>query len=227
MNNQIFEEVDHYINALLLDEDEVLLSIPRTLKEAHLPYSTVSPNQGKFLQIMALACKAKNILELGTLGGYSAIWLARALPEDGKMITVEIDPARAAVAKKNIEKAGLLDKVELRVGNALEILQDLKADSAGPFDFIFIDADKEPYAEYFELALDLSKEGTFILADNVIREGAVMDQTSKDSFINGIQRFNNMLAKTKNVTSTIIQTVGTKPHDGISLSIVKSITDKD
>jgi caffeoyl-CoA O-methyltransferase len=220
MDNYIFKEVDHYIDSLLIHEDEVLLSIPQTLKDANLPFSTVSPNQGKFLQIMALACNAKNILELGTLGGYSAIWLARALPQNGKMITVEIDAARAAVAKKNIERAGLSDKVEIRIGNAIEILQQLKQENAEPFDLIFIDADKEPYAEYFELSLQLSKPGTFIIADNVIREGEVINENIKDGFINGIQRFNNLLATTANVTSTIIQTVGIKPHDGISLSIV-------
>ncbi len=222
MDNYIFKEVDNYISSLLIHEDEVLLSIPQTLKDANLPFSTISPNQGKFLQIMALACNAKNILELGTLGGYSAIWLARALPEDGKMITIEIDAARAAVAKKNIERAGLSDKVEIRIGKAMEILQQLNQDNREPFDLIFIDADKEPYAEYFKLSLQLSRQGTFIIADNVIREGQVMNANIKDDFINGVQRFNNLLAMTTNVTSTIIQTVGIKPHDGISLSIVSS-----
>ncbi|HSZ34129.1 MAG TPA: O-methyltransferase [Puia sp.] len=220
MDTHIFKEVDNYISSLLIHEDEVLLSVPQTLKDANLPFSTVSPNQGKFLHIMALACNAKNILELGTLGGYSAIWLARALPENGKMITVEIDPARAAVAKKNIARAGLSGKVEIRVGKAMEILHQLKQENAEPFDLIFIDADKEPYAEYFQLSLQLSGPGTFIIADNVIREGEVMNEKIKDGFINGVQRFNNLLAMTPNVTSTIIQTVGIKPHDGISLSIV-------
>jgi caffeoyl-CoA O-methyltransferase len=221
MDTNVFKEVDNYISSLLINEDDVLLSIPQTLKDANLPFSTVSPNQGKFLQIMALACNAKNILELGTLGGYSAIWLARALPANGKMITVEIDPTRAIVAKKNIERAGLSDKVEIRVGKAMEILQQLKQENRDPFDLIFIDADKEPYAEYFEASLELSRPGTFIIADNVIRDGEVMNEKSKDSFVNGVQRFNKLLAKKTNVTSTIIQTVGIKSHDGISLSIVK------
>jgi caffeoyl-CoA O-methyltransferase len=220
MDENIFQKVDQYISSLLIHEDEVLLSVPQTLKDANLPFSTVSPNQGKFLQLMALACNAKNILELGTLGGYSAIWLARALPENGKMITVEIDATRAAIAEKNIEQAGLHDKVEIRIGKAMEVLTQLAQENKEPFDLIFIDADKEPYAEYFELCLRLSKPGTFIIADNVIREGEVMNEKIKDSFINGVQRFNNLLANTANVTSTIIQTVGTKPHDGISLSIV-------
>lgn len=220
MENNVFKQVDHYISSLLIPEDEALLSVAQTLKDAGLPFSTVSPNQGKFLHLMALACKAKTILELGTLGGYSAIWLARAIPSDGKMITVEISPAHAAVAQKNIERAGLADRVEIRVGNAMDILRQLKDEGRQPFDLIFIDADKEPYAEYFQLSLQLSKPGTFIIADNVIREGEVMNKDIEDGFINGVQRFNETLAATPNVTSTIIQTVGIKPHDGISLSVV-------
>jgi predicted O-methyltransferase YrrM len=221
MDNHIFGQVDNYISGLLIPQDEILLSVAQTLADAGLPFSTVSPNQGKFLQMMALACNAKKILELGTLGGYSAIWLARSLPENGKMITVEIDPARAVVAKKNIARAGLGDKVEVRIGRAQTVLEQLKTENGEPFDLIFIDADKEPYAEYFSLSLELSRPGTMIIADNVIREGEVMNEKSQDSFIKGVQRFNNLLAVSDQVTSTIIQTVGVKPHDGISLSIVK------
>jgi len=220
MDNQLFNDVDNYISSLLIHEDEALLSSMQSLKEAELPFITVTPNQGKFLQIMALACNAKNILELGTLGGYSTIWLARALPENGKMITVEIDSLRAEIAKRNIERAGLSGRVEVRIGNAMDVLQELKKENGEPFDLIFIDADKEPYAEYFELSLELSKPGTFIIADNVIREGEVMNEAIKDEFVKGVQRFNKLLATKANVTSTIIQTVGIKPHDGISLSIV-------
>lgn len=219
MNNEIFTRVDHYISSLLIHEDDILLSVQQTLKDAGLPSSTVSPNQGKFLQVMARACNAKKILELGTLGGYSAIWFARALPADGSMITVEIDPARAAIAKKNIELAGLSNKVEVRTGDAIQVLGQLKQENE-VFDLIFIDANKEPYAEYFTLSLSLSHPGTLIIADNVIREGEVLNEKSNDSFVNGVQRFNKLLSNTPNVTSTIIQTVGTKPHDGISISIV-------
>lgn len=219
MNNEIFIRVDHYISSLLIHEDDILLSVQQTLKDAGLPSSTVSPNQGKFLQVMARACNAKKILELGTLGGYSAIWFARALPADGSMITVEIDPARAAIAKKNIELAGLSNKVEVRTGDAIQVLGQLKQENE-VFDLIFIDANKEPYAEYFTLSLSLSHPGTLIIADNVIREGEVLNEKSNDSFVNGVQRFNKLLSNTPNVTSTIIQTVGTKPHDGISISIV-------
>jgi caffeoyl-CoA O-methyltransferase len=224
MDPGIFSAVDHYISHLLIREDEVLQSVPQTLKDAGLPFSTVSPNQGKFLQIMALACHATNILELGTLGGYSAICLGRALPDKGKMITIEIDPARAAVAAKNISRAGLKDKVKIRIGKAMEILNQLIEETSDPFDLIFIDADKEPYAEYFELSLRLSKPGTVIIADNVIREGEVLNEPGKDSFIHGVQRFNKLLAKTAGVSSTIVQTVGTKPHDGISISVVNRIS---
>ncbi|HTQ28750.1 MAG TPA: O-methyltransferase [Puia sp.] len=220
MEKDIFKEVDHYINALLVPEDEILLSIPKTMEDAGLPSSSVSPNQGKFLQMMALICQAKTILELGTLGGYSTIWLGRALPEDGTMISVEANPAHAAVARKNIGRAGLSGKVEVRVGKAMEVLEKMIHDHQKPFDLIFIDADKEPYAEYFNLSLQLSRPGTCIIADNLIREGAVLDTATDDSFVLGVQRFNKLLSSTEGVTSTILQTVGLKPHDGMSISIV-------
>ncbi|HET6254720.1 MAG TPA: O-methyltransferase [Puia sp.] len=220
MGNSIFHEVDSYISDLMIHEDEVQLSIAQTMKDAGLPFSSISPNQGKFLYIMALACNAKKILELGTLGGYSTIWLAKSLPQDGKLITVELETAHATIAKRNVERAGLSDKVEFRIGKAINILEDLKLENEYPFDLIFIDADKPPYADYFLKVLELSRPGTLIIADNVIREGMVMDENTKDDFLNGVQRFNKTLADTPNVTSTIIQTVGIKPHDGISLSIV-------
>jgi caffeoyl-CoA O-methyltransferase len=217
----LFANVDHYISSLLIHEDEVLTSVAKSLRDANLPFGTVSPNQGKFLHIMALACKARNILELGTLGGYSAIWLARALPEDGKLVTVELEPAHAFIAKQNIERAGLSDKIEIRIGNAINILQEFISERHSSFDMIFIDADKPPYSEYFLAALKLSHPGTFIIADNVIREGKVLEENKNDEFLKGVKRFNNTLSKTSVATSTIIQTVGIKPHDGFSLSIVR------
>ena len=169
---------------------------------------------------MAKLVGAKRILELGTLGGYSTIWMARALPGDGKIITLELDAKHAAVAQKNIENAGLKEKVELRVGKALDTLTKMIEVNEGPFDMIFIDADKQPYAEYFSLAVKLSRKGTLIIADNVIREGKVLDADNKDEMVIGAHRFNKALAATTGVTATIIQTVGNKEHDGMALIVV-------
>jgi caffeoyl-CoA O-methyltransferase len=221
MNNEIFESVDHYISNLLGHEDEALIAATKSLKEAGMPAISISPNQGKFLQLLALLCNAKNILELGTLAGYSTIWMARALPKDGKLITLEYDPKHAAVAQKNIERAGLAQQVHIKTGKALDILPQLQAEGAGPFDMIFIDADKPPYADYFQWALRLSRPGTLIVADNVIRDGRVLDENSTDAAVNGAQRFNKMLGANTAVTATILQMVGVKEYDGMALAVVK------
>jgi len=220
MKQELFEEVDQYISGLFGPEDEILKSTIQSLDEAGMPQISISPNQGKFLHILARLCNAKKILEMGTLGGYSTIWMARALPEDGLITTLEIDPKHAAVAKKNIAKAGLESKVNILVGKAMDLLQELKTKGAGPFDMIFIDADKPPYAEYFQWALKLSRPGTLIIADNVIREGKVLDKNSKDEMVTGVQRFNKLLGVNKEVTATIMQTVGLKEWDGMALAIV-------
>ncbi len=165
MNEELFTKVDRYIDELLAPEDEVLASTIKSLDEAGMPQHSVSPNQGKLLQIFAKSCNAKNVLEIGTLGGYSTIWLARALPENGKMITIELDPKYAEVAHKNIKKANLQNKVEIRVGEALEVLETIN----GTFDLIFMDAHKPSYKKYFEWALRHARPGTLIIADNVIR----------------------------------------------------------
>lgn len=221
MNNEIFESVDHYISNLLGHEDEALIAATSSLKEAGMPAISISPNQGKFLQLLALLCNAKNILELGTLAGYSTIWMARALPEDGRLITLEYDPKHAAVAQKNIGRAGLAQQVQIKTGKALDILPQLHAEGAGPFDMIFIDADKPPYADYFQWALRLSRPGTLIVADNVIRDGRVLDENSTDAAVNGAQRFNKMLGASTAVTATILQMVGVKEYDGMALAVVK------
>src|SRR5258705_6178755 len=220
MNQQIFESVDQYINDLLVEEDEALIATEVSIVESGIPSISISPNQGKFLHILAKLCGAKKILEVGTLAGYSTIWLARALPKDGRLITLEFDPKHAAVAQKNITHAGLDTVVEIRIGKAMDTLPQLEKENAGPFDLIFIDADKSPYTEYFQWALKLSRPGTLIIADNVIREGKVLDPNSTDEMVKGVQRFNNVLAKNKDVTATIIQTVGTKEHDGMAIAIV-------
>lgn len=221
MNNETFESVDHYISNLLGHEDEALIAATKSLKEAGMPAISISPNQGKFLQVLALLCNAKNILELGTLAGYSTIWMARALPKDGKLITLEYDPKHAAVAQKNIERAGVAGQVQIRTGKALDILPQLHTEGAGPFDMIFIDADKPPYAEYFQWALRLSRPGTLIIADNVIRDGKVLDANPDDERVIGVQRFNNMLGASDAVTATILQMVGVKEYDGMAIAIVK------
>jgi len=220
MTQQLFESVDQYINNLLVEEDEALLATETSIKENNIPQISISANQGKFLQILAKLCNAKKILEVGTLAGYSTIWLARALPKAGRLVTLEFDPKHAAVAQQNITRAGLASIVDIRVGRALDTLPQLEKENAGPFDMIFIDADKSPYAEYFQWALRLSRPGTLIVADNVIREGKVLDPDSTDEMVKGVQRFNDVLAKTESVTATIIQTIGTKEHDGMAIAIV-------
>lgn len=220
MDKNIFAAVDDYINRLIAPEDKALQQTIQSLDEQHIPQISVSANQGKFLQVMAKLANAKKILELGTLGGYSTIWMARALPQDGKIISLEIDPKHAAVAQKNLEQSGVANKVEIRIGNGMDTLNKMIENAEEPFDMIFIDADKPPYAEYFQLALKLSRPGTLIIADNVIRSGKVLDEISDDENVTGVKRFNELLAKTKEVTATIIQTVGTKEHDGMALAVV-------
>lgn len=225
MDAEIFSKVDKYISDLLAPEDKVLTDTIKSLHDEGLPQHSVSANQGKFLQVMMIVCNAKKVLELGTLGGYSTIWLARALPDNGKVITIEIDKHHGAVAKKNIENAGLSKKVDLRVGKALDILPDIIAEGGEPFDMIFIDADKPPYTKYLEYALQMSRPGTLIIFDNVIREGKVLDNNSMDEKVQGVQRLNNMLSENKKVTATILQTVGVKEYDGVAIAVVNRIND--
>jgi len=220
MSKKLFKAVDRYIENLLGKEDKALKSAERQMKKADIPPMNVSANQGKFLQVLARMVSAKKILEIGTCGGYSTIWLARALPVDGHLITLEIDKDYAAIARESIIKAGLDTVVDIRVGKALDILNELDAEDGGPFDMIFIDADKPPYTEYFELALKLSRPGTVIVADNVVREGHILDEKHTDEKVKGVQRFNKMLAGNDKVTATIIQTVGVKYHDGMAIAVV-------
>lgn len=221
MDLKLFGAVDEYITGLFEQEDSSLTAVEQSIKEENIPPISVSPNQGKFLQILARLCHAKKILEIGTLAGYSTIWLARALPKDGKLITLEYEPLHARVSQKNIDRAGLSSVVEIRVGKGIDLLPKLVEEGAGPFDMIFIDADKPPYKEYFDWSLKLSRPGTLIVADNVIREGKVLHEKSPDEMVAGVKRFNAALAVNPAVTATIIQTVGAKEHDGMALAIVK------
>lgn len=221
MDKQIFGQVDQYISNLLLPPDPILEDTIHSIEKAGLPAISVSANQGRLLQILVLLCKADRVLELGTLGGYSTICMSRALPEGGKLISLEVDPLCAEVAQNNINLAGQGNKVEIRIGKALELLPKIVEANEGPFDLIFIDADKPPYAEYFEYAVKLSRPGTLIICDNVIREGKVLDPHCEDELVQGVQRFNKALSKDQRVAATIFQTIGAKEHDGIALAVVK------
>lgn len=223
MDTEIFSQVDNYISNLLAPEDKALTDTIKSLDTEGLPQYSISPTQGKFLQVMMIVCNAKKVLELGTLGGYSTIWLARALPNNGKVITIEVDKHHGDVAQKNINNAGLSQKVDLRIGKALDILPQIIAENDGPFDMIFIDADKPPYTEYFDYALQLSRPGTLIICDNVIREGKVLDNNTTDEKVKGVQRLNKMLSQNAKVTATILQTVGVKEHDGMAIAVVNRV----
>lgn len=219
-DNTRFEEVDRYISELLAPEDEVLKHTIQQISNHDLPQMSISANQGKLLQVLAATCQARKILEIGTFAGYSTIWMGRSLPADGKLISLEYEERHAAIAQENIEAAGLQDKVEIRTGKALDLLAQLEAAGEGPFDMIFIDADKPPYAEYFQWALKLSRPGTVIVADNVIRNGAVLDPNHADDKVQGVRRYNQVMADCKEVTATILQTVGVKEYDGIAIAVV-------
>ena len=212
--------VDQYLSDVMLRPDEALEAALRESTAAGLPAINVSPTQGKLLHLLARLQRAGKILEIGTLGGYSTIWLARALPRDGRLITLEYEPKHAAVARANIARAGLAAIVDLRVGLAIQTLPQLVGDA--PFDFIFIDADKQSTADYFQWALKLSRPGSAIVVDNVVRKGAVADANSTDTGVQGIRRFNDVLKSEARVSATAIQTVGSKGYDGFTLALVTS-----
>ncbi|HVK11483.1 MAG TPA: O-methyltransferase [Gemmataceae bacterium] len=216
MSEDLWAAVDAFITGHLVPADPALDEALARSAAAGLPAIHVAPNQGKFLQLLARVRGAKAILEVGTLGGYSTIWLARALPPGGRLVTLEADPGHAAVARENIARAGLAAVVELREGRALDTLPQL----AGPFDFTFIDADKPTTAEYFAWAVRLSRPGGVIVVDNVVRKGAVADPASADASVRGVRRFYEALAAEPRVTATAVQTVGSKGYDGFALAVV-------
>jgi predicted O-methyltransferase YrrM len=212
---------DAYVGGLLAPHDEALEAAIAASGEAGLPAIQVSPPQGKLLHLLARTIGARQILEFGTLGGYSAIWLARALPEGGRLTTLEADPRHAEVAAASLERAGLGELVDLRVGPALETLPTLAAEGAGPFDLVFIDADKANTPEYFSWSLERTRSGGLIVADNVIRDGALVDESNEEPAIVAQRRLHEMLAAEPRVEATTIQTVGVKGYDGFSLVRVK------
>jgi predicted O-methyltransferase YrrM len=220
MDQEKWTTVDQYIADLLLENDPVLEGALEDSAAAGLPAIQVSPTQGKLLQLLTSMRGARNILEIGTLGGYSTIWLARGLPADGRLITLEVDPKHAEVARANISRAGFSGIVAVRVGRAVDTLPLLAAEARGPFDLIFIDADKQSYAEYFTWALKLSRRGTVIIADNVVRKGAVADPESSDPGVQGVRRMYELVAKDPRVDATAVQTVGSKGYDGFMIAIV-------
>jgi predicted O-methyltransferase YrrM len=220
MSQEQWTAVDRYLANLLAPPDPALEAALQASAAAGLPPISVSPTQGKLLHLLARVQGARAILEVGTLGGYSTIWLARALPPGGRLVTLEADPGHAAVARANLARAGLADVVELRLGPALETLPRLAAEGRGPFDLTFIDADKPAYPDYLAWALRLSRRGSLIVADNVVRGGAVADRAAADPRVRAVRRFNELLAAEPRVSATVIQTVGSKGYDGFAVALV-------
>lgn len=220
MSAQLWTDVDAYLTKMLVDSDAVLDEALAASVAAGLPAINVSPTQGKLLNLLTRVHGARRILEIGTLGGYSTIWLARALPADGRLISLEASAHHAEVARANIARAGLADKVEVRLGQALQTLPFLRSEQLGPFDLFFIDADKANNANYFRWAVELSRPGSVIIVDNVVRRGAVIEESSEDPDVRGVRQLNEAIAAEPRVSATAIQTVGSKGYDGFTLALV-------
>ena len=220
MTEDIWTAVDDYITSSVVGRDPVLeAALERSAAEG-LPAISVSPPQGKLLFLIARALHARRILELGTLGGYSTIWLARALPRGGRVVTLELEPTHAAVARENLRRANLARRVDIRVGPALDTLGHLIAEAVKPFDLVFIDADKPRIPDYYERALALSRPGSMLIVDNVVRDGKLADASSDDPNVQGVRRFHELLTHDQRVSATTIQTVGAKGYDGFTLAVI-------
>jgi predicted O-methyltransferase YrrM len=220
MTQDLWSAVDRYLCDRLVPSDSALDEVLEESAAAGLPPIAVTPNLGKLLYLIARIQGAKSILEIGTLAGYSTIWLARALPPGGRLMTLEADPKHAEIARTNLIRAGLADVVELRLGSALDTLPQLAAEGRGPFDFIFVDANKRDNPAYFEWSMRLSRRGSVLVFDNVVRDGAVIDPNSPNPDVQGIRRFNELLAADPRVSATAIQTVGSKGYDGFAIALV-------
>jgi predicted O-methyltransferase YrrM len=221
MEAEVFAEVDRFVGETIVAEDEALREAVAAAEAAGLPWIQVSPPQGKLLQLLVRLLGARKILEFGTLGGYSAILMARALPDDGRLISLEAEPEYAEVARRSIEHAGVADKVEIRVGPALAALPVLEEEGAGPFDLVFIDADKVNTPDYFDWALDRTRPGGLIVADNVVRNGTLADAADPDEATRAQRRLHEVLAGDSRVSATTIQTVGVKGYDGFLIALVE------
>jgi predicted O-methyltransferase YrrM len=217
----VWVKVDDYIGDNLLADDAALKAALKNSNAAGLPPIAVTPSQGRFLQLLTEMLRARSVLEIGTLGGYSTICFARALPPDGHIITLEVDATHADVARKNFARAGLQRMIELRLGNALDTLPLLVADQSGPFDLIFIDADKPNIPAYYDWAMKLSHPGSVIIVDNVVRDGEVANSKSKDESVKGVRRFIKQLGQDQRVVATALQTVGAKGYDGFAIARVR------
>ncbi|GHG15779.1 O-methyltransferase [Streptomyces filamentosus] len=222
MTNSQWNDVDAYLTDLLVPADEALTAALADSAAAGLPEIAVAPNQGKLLHLLAQVQGARRILEIGTLGGYSTIWLARALPDGGRLISLEYDPRHAEVARGNLARAGLADRAEVRTGPALDTLPLLEGEGAGPFDLVFVDADKANNPHYVSWALKLSRPGTLIVVDNVVRGGRVAAEDPADPAITGTRAMFDLVAREPRLDATAIQTVGAKGHDGLLLARVTS-----
>ena len=214
-------QVDEYICDHLCPSDPTLDGALTSSQASGLPALSVSPAQGKFLHVLAVAIAARRILEVGTLGGYSTIWLARALPADGRVISLELEETHARVARDNLDKAGVSDRAEVRVGPALELLPRLQHEIDQPFCLSFIDADKANIPHYFDWAVKLSRSGSLIVVDNVVRKGSLIDAQSTDENVIGVRRLHELLANDRRVSATTLQTVGAKGYDGLTIAVVK------
>lgn len=219
---EIWKQVDRYFTDALIAPDDGFNKALDANRNAELPAIDVTPLQGKFLELLVRLTNARRVLEIGTLGGYSTLWIARAIPQDGHVVTLELEPRHAEIAKKNFVDAELANRVDLRVGAASETLAALVKERVAPFDFIFIDADKAGYPEYLQWSLKLAHPGTLIVADNVVRDGKVIDPEDPDLNIQGVRRFTEMVAGETRLCSTVLQTVGSKGYDGFAISIVLS-----
>lgn len=215
-----WQQVDDYFGRLLTSSDPALDAALQANREAGLPAIDLTPLQGQFLHLLARICGARRILEIGTLGGYSTLWLARALPPEGLIVTLELDPRHARIARTNLQNACVLDRVDLRVGRAADTLRALVDAGTEPFDLIFVDADKASYADYLDWSLKLSRPGTVLVADNVVRDGKVLDADTIDADIQGVRRFTERLAAEPRLCSTVLQTVGIKGYDGFAMAVV-------
>ncbi|MBA2305866.1 MAG: O-methyltransferase [Acidobacteria bacterium] len=220
MNEETWNAVDSYVEAVLVPQDAALLEATRRSAAAGLPSIAVTPAMGRLLHLLARMQGATRILEIGTLGGYSSIWLARALPKGGRLVTLEADATHAGIAQANLRESGLEDYVDLRIGQALETLPVLEREAAGPFDLVFIDADKPSSPEYFEWALKLSRPGTAIVVDNVVRGGRLAQPGTGDAGVDAMRDMTELIGREPRVTATIVQTVGAKGYDGFLLALV-------